>query len=393
MKKPAAAILPLLILAAAIVFTVWLLNSKPEPKRAIPKSKSVLVNVVTARPISKQIQVVALGTVQPFKQIEISPQVSGTIIEQSPELVSGGLFKKGDTIARIDPRDYLFVLEQKKAEVEKVLFELKVEQGRQTIAEREWELLEQDIPDSGANKDLALRKPHLEQLKALLNSAKSSLEKAELDIQRTEIKAPFNALVTDEYVDIGQLVTPQTKLATLVGTDQYQVQVSIPVNQLKWINIPRENNGDGSRARVTHELGQGERIVRDGRVVKLLGDLDPAGRQARLLVAVEDPMGSESSGDPGNFPLFIGAYVEVEIEGNSIDNVFEVPRTALHENNMVWIVDGDDKLAIRRVETIWRSNEDVLVGNGLKDGDRIVTSRIASPVPGLELVIEKTEKK
>ncbi|MFH1740384.1 MAG: HlyD family efflux transporter periplasmic adaptor subunit, partial [bacterium] len=272
--------LGVLILGGGIYVTVWFIRTRPEAGKSIPETKPLLVDVMIAHSSSEQMTIPGNGNVIPSQTVVVQPEVSGRVIKQSPELLPGGRFKSGDIIAQIDPRDYQYSFEQQKAKVEKALFDMKEEEGRQTIAAREWKLLGSDIVTTDTGRDLALRRPHLRYAKASLEAATSALDQARLNLERTTIRAPFNAIVLEKFIDLGQLVSPQTKLAELVGTDEYWVQVSIAVDRLPWIRIPEVNSPEGARAKVIREGGMGGRIERDGRVVRLLGDLSSVGRMA-----------------------------------------------------------------------------------------------------------------
>jgi len=343
---------------------------------------------MTASQSSEPVLVEAMGTVVPAKTVVVQPQVTGRIVEQNPKLLPGGLLKKGEVIARIDPRDYELAVEQQKAAVQRATFELKVEEGRQVVAKREWNLLEPGLTESEAGRALALREPQLQTAKAALEAARSGLEQATLSLERTTICAPFNALVKEEFIDLGQLVAPQTRIATLIGTDEYWVQVSIPVDRLQWVAIPGVNGDQGAAARVLHDVGPEAIVERTGRVVRLLGDLDPVGRMARVLVVVDDPLGLAADSDNGALPLLIGAYVRVLIEGPVLDDVVVVPRRALREGDRIWVMNADDKLEIRNANIVWRRENDVILRKSVHEGDRIIVSRIPAPVPGLALRTE-----
>jgi RND family efflux transporter MFP subunit len=262
---------------------------------------------------------------------------------------------------------------------------LRQEQARKAVAEEEWELLEASIPADQSNRDLALHLPQIDQAEAAIAAAEGSLAKSELDLERCTITAPFNAVVLREQVDLGRLVNPQTDVATLVGTDAYWIQVSLPVEHLKWIEIPGRGGKRGSTATVIHSAGSVE-ISRAGRVERLLGDVDPGGRMARLLIVTD-------------LPLLIGSYVTVEIHGRTIDNAIVIPRRALREVHSegangarqgLWILDGDDRLATREAEVIWRTENTVIVSNGFADGERLITSTISTPIEGMKLTVVKS---
>lgn len=374
-----------IIVAAGAAVTYRLIITKPVAEQSKPKPKPALVELVEAKSGRVRALLTAMGSVIPAEIITLQPEISGRIIAQNSNLAPGGILKAGEIIARIDPLEYEYIIEQRRADVERALLELTVEEGRGVIAEREWALLESEIAKSESGRDLALRKPHLRKARAALVSAENALERARLNVRRTTIRAPFDAIVQDEFIDIGQLVGPQSKIAILVGTNKFRVKVSIPVSRLAGINLPDESGAGGSSARVTCGAGEGICVERSGRVVRLLGDLDPVGRLARVLVEIADPMALKSKRNPSSIPLFLGSYVRVEIEGRELDNVFTVPRTAIHDNDFVWIMDEKDQLEIRKIKTVWETEENVMINEGLVEGDRIIASRLPLPVPGMKL--------
>ncbi len=380
--------LPLIVLAGGVLGAWWLVANRPRAQREPVEPVPPLARVVEARQSTEPVTVVAMGTVVPAKRVVLQPEVSGRIVEQSPQLLPGGLFRAGDVILRIDPRDYETAVKQQEAAVEQARLEVEVEKGRQVIAEREWKLLEDDISLDGASQDLALRKPQQKNARAALEAAESGLEQARLQLERTRVYAPFNAVVQEEFVDEGQLVSPQTQLATLIGTDRFWVQVSVPVERLRWLSFSGTEGSGDSNVRVTQELSGEATIERTARLVRLLGDLDPVGRMARVLVEIDDPLGLDSKKDPARLPLMLGAYVRVEIEGKRAEAAFLLPRTAIHEGDEVWIADNENRLEIRPVDVFWRSKDTVLIRKGLREGDRVVTNPIPMPIPNMKLRVE-----
>ena len=373
--------LPLVVIAGGLIAATGLVVTRPEPERTTPAPEGVPVRVMIAAPATERVVLPAMGTVMPAKEVVLQPEVPGRIVELGENLVPGGRVKEGELLARIDPRDYELVVEQRLADVERARFEVRVEASRARIAEREWQLLGESVPVTEEGRSLALREPHLRNLRAALQSAESALEKARLDLERTKLVAPFNAVVQEEAVDVGQMVSAQSKIATLVGSDRFWVRVSLPVEELRWVRFPAEGD-PGSPVSIVHETGNGSSIKHEGRVVRLFGDLEPKGRLARVLVAVDDPMNLEASRP---LPLFVGAYVRVEIEGPELQSVVEVPREAIRDGAEVWVMDADDRLEIRPIEIAFRGPNAVLVSGGIRGGDRVITSRIATPLPRMAL--------
>ena len=179
---------------------------------------------------------------------------------------------------------------------------------------------------------------------------------------------------------MGQVVGASSQVATLVGTEELWVKVSVPMEQVAAVELPSEE-GAGSPARITQRLPDGTTIQRRGAVRQLYGQLDPQTRTASLLVAIQQPM------DGPGLPLLPGAYVDVEIRGRTLPGTFRVPRVALSEGDQVWVV-SDDKLARRTVQIGWRDDSDVVVTRGLNPGDQVVTSPLALALEGMAVRID-----
>ncbi len=378
-------LLPLAVLAAGLLGARWLISHSPHVQRRATEPVPPLVETVPAEPSTQTVRIAGMGTVIAAQKIDLQPEVSGRIIWQSPKLQPGGLFRAGERILQIDPRDYEFAVKQKEAAVEEARLQVSLEKGREVIAKREWKLLEGDIALDQASRDLALRRPQQKNARAALEAAESALEQARLQVERTTVYAPFHALVQEEFVDEGKLVNPQTRLATLVGTDRFWVKASVPVDRLQWIRRPGSEEIEKSKVTIINEPSDNARIERPGRLVRVLGDLDPVGRMARVLIEIDDPLCLKKKRGPECIPLMLGAYVRVEIQGRRLEGIFTVPRRAVREGDRVWLLDNKDRLVIRPVKILWKGEKSVLVRNGLKDGDRIITNPIPSAVPGMRL--------
>jgi RND family efflux transporter MFP subunit len=387
-------VLPILAILIGLGGAGYMMANKITPVRVASQELAEPVTVTEIWHTSEQVVITARGTVTAAQQVQIRPEVSGKIVAINDRLIPGGRFRRGEVIARIDERDYQVRLSAQHEVVASARLHLRQEQARQAVAQQEWDLLESSIPADKENRDLALRIPQIEQAEAALAAAQAGLTKAELDLERCTITSPFSSLVIRESVDLGQLVSPQTEVATIIGTDAYWVQVSLPVEDLTWIEVPQRQSR-GASAEVVYGAGELE-IVREGYVQRLLGDVDPAGRLARLLIVVEDPLGLDAAAE-AETPLLIGAYVTVRIAGRTVADVVKVPRRALREvavdgangtREGLWIMNRDDRLETREAEVIWRTADSVFVSNGFSNGERIVTSSIPTPIEGMKLVAQ-----
>ena len=365
------------VLVAAALVAYILVATKPEPPRAEKPLQGTLVDVIQIDASRHEVDLHAKGTVVPAQEIELQAELGGRVIWQSRELVPGGRFKVNQPIVKVDPRDYQLAVESARSQVNQAKLELALEKRRGEVAKREWDSFgEMDVSDE--QRALAQREPQLEATRLALKAAQSGLKKAQLDLTRATLRAPFNAMVVSESVDTGQLVSPQASVARLVGTDEYRVQVSVPVASLRTIRA-RTDDAPGSETKIIQRIGP-ETIVRRGEVIRQLPDLDPGGAMARILVRIENPLGK-----PGDLPLLLGSFVDVEVGAQPIDDAIRVPRVALRNGRNVYVMNDQNELEIREVQIAWTEPDAVLITSGLEANERVVTSRIPTPVPNMLL--------
>jgi RND family efflux transporter MFP subunit len=376
MKKLVKIALPFFIVVLAVGGAVVMKKLRPKTERRAPQPRTAVVEVVEVAPAEAHAMLHGTGVVEAARTVTLSPEVSGRVVWQADELVPGGRLPAGSVVARIDERDYELALAAERSRLRQAKLELQLEESRQGVAEREYELL------GGAEGDaneLTLRKPHLETAQAALEGAQSAFSRAELNLERTRIKAPFNALVLDEKVEVGQIVGPNSPLATLIGTDSFWVRVSVAVEELAMLDVPGLGATAGSRVTVTQELGPGRTATREGRVLRLLGQLDAESRTAQVLVGIDDPL-QTVDGAP---PLLPGAYVSAVLEGRALEGASRVPRQAFSDGDLLWTVAADDTLRRKQVQVGWRGADDLFVVGGLEVGDRVVVSPLSLPVEGM----------
>ncbi len=382
-RKTLKIALPIAVLIVAVAIALYLGSTSPKAHRTPPVREVSLVEVLPAQHTSHQVIVTAMGSVIPHREITLKSRVTGDVIRINPRFTEGGHLKEGEDILRIDDQDYRLALAEQRSAVVNAEYALKLELGQQDVAKREWEVLQGTISAESLDSELALRKPHLEKARADLDAAEAALKQAELDLSRTVVRAPFNCIVRTKNVDLGSRVSSQDALAELVGTDEYRVRASVPVDRLKWIAIPRAEGVEGSKARILY--GNGAGYERTGNVVKLLGELEEEGRMARILITVDDPLDLEHP-ESTRPPLLIGEYVRLEIEGPQLDGVVALPRSALRDGKQIWIMSDDGTLDIRKVEIAWREEQIVLVNGGIADGERIVITDLSTPAPGMKVI-------
>ncbi|MEM8609245.1 MAG: efflux RND transporter periplasmic adaptor subunit [Myxococcota bacterium] len=359
--------------AGAAVF----IATKEEPPRAEKPLEGVLVQVIVVEAGDHEVDLQAKGTVVPAQEVVLQPELGGRVVWQSPELVAGGEFRTGQPILKIDPRDYELAVESFRSEVNRAKLDFRLEARRGDVAKREWNSFG-DIDATEDQRALAQREPQLESAKLALRAAQSALKKAELDLARTTLRAPFNAMVVSENVDPGQLISSQTSVARLVGTDEFHVQVSVPVASLRTMRVQTEDS-PGSQVEVTQRVGQ-DTIERTGEVIRQLPDLDPGGAMARILVSIDQPLG-----DGKGLPLLLGSFVDVAVAATPVLNAVQVPRAAIRNGRDVYVMNQDDQLEVRKVDIAWTNRDSVLVTAGVEPNDRVIVSRIPTAIPNMLL--------
>jgi RND family efflux transporter MFP subunit len=382
-------ILPVVLLILGGLYTVHLLKTAPQSQRKSSSKKARLVEVVSIEPSNIPIKINAMGTVIAAQEVNLKPQVSGKIIELNPELIRGGTFKKDQMLMKIEPDDYELLVQQSQSDAASAQSNLKLEYGNQDISELEYKLLDVDVSED--DKELLLRKPQLIDVQSKLQTAQAKLQQAKIDLERTNITAPFNSIVKSKDIDLGAMVSQSSSLVTLIGTDEYWVEVMVPVGQLKWINIPKENNGTGSKVKIYNSSAWGDEIYRTGSVIRLCPDLETNGRMAQLLVSLKDPLLLNSK--EAGHKLLLGSYVRVEIKGQTIESAYALGRGMLHDGDNVWILTPENSLKIQPIKVLHRGENRVIVSSGIDADDKLITTDLAAPVEGMPLRLQSEKTK
>ena len=378
------AIIPLVILGAGAGAVFAMMKTAPQPKKAPHQRRARLVTVVEAVRTPHRLQVEATGEIQPAREVTLNAQVSGEVIEISPNLEPGGHLQAGAAIVKIDPTDYELSARMREAELTQMEAKRVLEKANQDVAKREYEVLGESLDEE--EKALVLREPQLTAASADVAAARAMLEDARLDLTRTTVSAPFDAQVVEKYVDLGTRLTTQTPIVRLVGTDTYWVELKVPQADLHWIEVPSADRM-GSLVKLMQPNVWGGDAYREGRVIRLLPGLSDQGSMALVLVAVDDPLclQPENAGKPR---LLVGQYVSAEIEGATLDDIVVVERNLLRNGDWVWVMNDENKLEMRALDIAYRGQEQVLVQDGIENGERIVATDIATVAEGMELRLD-----
>lgn len=373
------------ILLSGGALTALIFTTEPEASRSgATQETAMLVDVIEVNSGSYHPSIEAMGTVMASQDIMLSPRVSGQILERSEDFTPGGYVRKGDTLLRIDPSDYENELQQRRSELQQAMANLNLEMGRQEAAKREYQLYGDTLSEQ--NKARVLRQPQLESVRATVAAARAAVDRAEMDLKRTAITAPFDAHIISRNVNVGSQVAPGENLGRLVGLDTYWVEATVPLSKLRWLNIQNGGNTSGSEVRIRNRTAWQDDEYRSGNLFKMVGSIEEQTRMARVLIEIPDPMAyrDEHAGSPS---LIIGSFVEANIKGTELTDVIRLNRDFIRSNDTVWIME-DGKLHIRDINVVMRDANYAYISDGLNETDKVVTTNLSTVTDGAPLRLE-----
>jgi RND family efflux transporter MFP subunit len=382
-------LIPVAIFGGLILLAVLIKMNPPEAQqRGNFGGPQMVVETTTVEKQDYKVRLQSYGTVQPRTQSMLVAQVSGQIVSVNENVRDGGFFEKGDILGQIDPRDYeadVRISEASLADARQALAEA---EARSNQALEDWERL----GNTGDAPDLVLRVPQLEAAKARVSSAKSSLQKANLDLERAQIIAPFAGRILRKLVDVGQVVSPNTQLAEIYATDVVEIRLPIRNRDLGFIDLPErfrfaDANGANNAAVTIHSDLIGNETW-NAHLVRTESAIDEAARQLHVIAQIEDPFGPANV---GRSPLKIGQYVTAEIEGSALSEVLVVPNSTIYQGSYVYIVE-DDLLRRKDVVIAWQNDNDAIISDGIKDGDQLVTTALGQVTSGLRVAVAGAQR-
>ena len=315
--KTAKIIIPAVVIVATFLIVMFIKTNPPETKRfGSPPKASISVAVLDIKPQSYQVMVDSYGTVRPRTQSLLIAQASGQIIDASANFREGGFFEKGDVLLKLDDRDHQAEVKSAQADLltaEQGLLEEKA-RGQQAITD--WKRL----GDSTQANSLVLREPQLAAAQAEVLSAQAALEKAMLDLERTEVTAPYAGRILSRSVDLGQVVSDNTQLATIYAIDSVEIRLPIKNKDLSFVNLPEQyrdgaKNQAGSVVKFSSDL-VGEQIWQ-GELARTEGAIDENAQQLYVVAKINDPYKSTAN---NQYPIKIGQYIKAQITGKTVSN-------------------------------------------------------------------------
>lgn len=368
------------ILASAVGGAFVMVQTRAAPTQMEREIPVLLVDAIEARREPVFFRVNTQGAVTPRTESNLVSEVSGQIVEVASNYVAGGFFRKGELLLRIDPRNYQSALKSAQANVARVQTQVAKENALANFALDDWKTLRDLNASTGPISDLALRKPQLAEAIAESISAEAALEKAQEDLNRTSIRAPYDGMVQEKRADVGQYVNTGSQLALIFATDYAEIRLPITQRELALVDLP---SADGSSlplpVTLTSQAGKIQHTWQ-GLIVRSEGVFDSASRVLYVVAQVEDPY--NQSGRNGEL-LRIGTFVTASIQGRFGGALFTIPRHALQRGETLWIIDEQQKIYPRDVQIVSTDEEYAYVDGGLVNGDRYTITPIDQPLPGM----------
>lgn len=371
--------LPILIILSAIAILALQLVLKPEPDTVVAERPITSVEIITVQPETVQLTVHSQGTLLPTTETDLIAEVSGRVIEVADHFRTGNRFRKGDVLLSIDSADYEAAAAAREAELANTELALAQEKALAEQAAADWKTL-----GDGEASELTLRAPQLKQAKALVASAQANLKKAQRDLERTAITAPYNGIVLSKQVDLGQFVTanPGNPLGRIYATDSAEIRLPITEQEAAFLDTQSKRQRFVALKQSTTQHD----TTWQAPLVRMEDNINPTSRLLYAVARIQHPFDTIVN----DHSLRRGTFLKAEIEGRTIQDAYALPRYALRGSNTLYVLTEESTLKTRTVEIIKSDAQQVIIGNGLNPGDRVAISPIAYYIEGMPVEIIQT---
>lgn len=375
--------LPFVFAIIAIGFVAaWIVRDPPVPPRIEVEPPALLVQILPVAREPVRFTVTSQGLVTPRTQTTIVSEVTGHIVEVSPALESGGFFSQNEVLARIDPRNYETALKRAQADLAKAKTKVQTESALAGQALQDWEKLQLLSQDREAPSDLTLRKPQLAEVLAEMDLSQAALEKAQEDLDRTVIRAPFDGMIVEKLGSLGQFVNTGTQIATSISIELAEVRLPLSLRDFQYLDLEHLSRDRTVPVTLTADMGRDTPSTWQAEIVRSEGLIDVASRVVYVVAQVEEPY---EVSDPEDYPLLMGTFVTAQITGREAGEVIVLPRHAIYGRDTVWVVNEEDKIQPRTLTIIRSDRNFSYVSEGLEDGDKVCITPIDQPIPGMRV--------
>jgi RND family efflux transporter MFP subunit len=360
--------LPVLI---AIVITAALIMlmkaSKPEVEKKADSVVIPLVETISIQAIDYIIPIISEGMVLPKTSISLSAEISGKVVNVSNNFTTGGEFQKGEVLLEIDPIDYQLAITRAKANVSAQRANLDLEQAKSDLAKEDWSKYGKKGKPSALNLNL----PQVASAKAALAGAQADLELAMRNLEKTKIIAPFDGVLFNKQVDLGQFASMGTPVATIASTEFAEIRVSLSDKQLQQSGLVA---GEPVEVKVT--VDEIDDIQWQGIVTHIEAQRDAQTLLNYAVVSIQNPFNQRI------VPLRFNTYVELEFAGEVLNDVYPVERNYMMLNNKLRFLDANNKLRVRNVDVVYSDNDYFYVSKGISDKDNLIITQLPSARSG-----------
>ena len=369
---------PLFILlgAFALSYLLWLLGQvQPDPVEEMP-APDVIVEILT--PKDFQIQISSNGTTTPLTQTVLTAEVGGEVIYRSKKFSEGSSVIEGEILAKIDDTDLQLQYKNALLQLANAEVQYSLQLAEAEVAKEAWEKI-----GDGVASDLTLKKPQLKQAEALLEVAKAQVSSAEKKLNKTEIVAPYAGRIQSVNIDLGTTIIPGQPVGALYNSSEIEVTLAVKDNDLQFLSIPMDGRKLDPSEQALVEIKsfyKGKNQTWIGRLERVDGVIDPITRMINLIAIFKNDF---IETDKPNLP--IGLFVEAQIDGIILKDIFSIPVNAISENNEVYIVNNDSELVSRQLSILKKYSDFVIVKDGLKAGERIVISKLSTASNGIKV--------
>lgn len=367
---------PLIIIGISTVIAaaLYMLGQiSPDP---IQEKDPMDVNVQILTPIDYQIKIKSTGTTTPITQTVLTSEVGGEVIYRSKKFSEGSSVISGEILAKIDDTDLQLQYKNALLQLASAEVQFAVQQAEAEIAQEAWDQVGEGVP-----QELTTKKPQLKQAKAALEVAKAQVQSAEKKLNKTEITAPYTGRIQNINIDLGSTIIPGQPVGSMYTSNEIEVTLSVKDSDLKFLDIPmdgRKLNPDQKSIVVIKSLYKGEMQEWAGNLERVDGVIDPMTRMIKLIANFKNNFIEETK------PILpIGLFVEAEINGKQLEDIFMIPNSALTPNDELLFLNQDDALEIRKVSILTKMKNHILVKEGMKAGERVVVSKLSIATNGM----------
>jgi RND family efflux transporter MFP subunit len=372
---------PLVILAAGWYGFATLSIEPEEQKRPKGQARPIKTQVVELVRQDYPTKIVTQGNVRPHDQITINSEVTGRIVSISPSFDDGAFFREGEILVELDKADFEAAVATAEAQVARMSSAYALEKAQADVARRNWEKFNlNEEPDP-----LVLRLPQLKQAEANVKSAEAQLGSAQRDLERTDIRAPFDGRVRDRVVGLGQAIRINSPLGTIFATDYAEVRLPISGEDLPLLNLPEGMEDPPVEVELRDAINPENDRVWHAQIIRTEGILDASSLELFAIARINDPFGLES----GKAPLRIGQPVTALISGKVLHDVMALPRIAVKRLDQIYMVDPKKKtLHNKTIEAFWSDENYVIIRDpGIPDGTLLATTKLSYAPEGARVEI------